>query len=409
MNYIFGTGTARGGTGILVQTLSAHSKIEYSLDPALGIFRSFRNTLIKKKLAPAQFSRFDLNSPLSDYYFSDFQNKVLNIILDGDLDLGLDPDKKVSLIESMKPRANIDNPDIIGHFTENLNGSSYAEIIEAMIKLISKVRGSKKTRYCGFHENWTIEMFPALARKFPGAKFIIVLRDPRAVLASEIAVSVELRSSLLSYARGIRKLFNLSMYYLGKKIFKNRLAIVTYEELLREPENVSKKLCQFLGIEYESDMINPDKHFIPGTTELRNGVSSFEEKATGYKPERIDRWKKKLTPGYLEIAELVLDPDMRFFNYMPVSDRLKELDFHEAFASLDLDNNIQFKWRTDSDQTELEYGLELSRRGIINSSQGCVNENLIKRCFLNRTTYLSIKSFPSYDKKFTAGGGIWFA
>jgi hypothetical protein len=409
MNYLFGTGTARGGTGILVQTLSAHSKIEYSLDPALGIYRSFRNELMKKKLASAKFAKFDLASPLSDYYYSDFQNEILNVIFEGNLDLEVDPHEREGLAESMKPRAGIDNPDIIDFMTDGLKGSSYAELIGDMVKLIAKIRGSDETRYSGFHENWTIEMFPALARKFHHAKFIIVLRDPRAALASEMAVSPELRSSLLSYIRGIRKLFNLAMYYLGEEIFRGRLAVVTYEELLRNPESLSKKLCEFLGVGYESDMINPDFHVIPGTNVLRNGVSSFEKKATGYNPERIDRWEKNLAPGVLELTEMALDPDMRFFNYMPTVDRQVPLDFSRAFETLSLDNNKKFKWRTDSDQTELEFGLELSRRCMVNAFAECESENLVKRCFLNRSIYLSIRGRPEYEEGCLAKGGVWFA
>jgi hypothetical protein len=68
-------------------------------------------------------------------------------------------------------------------------------------------------------------------------------------------------------------------------------------------------------------MIDPEAHFNPSTTELRMGVSSFEKKSVGYKPERIDRWKNHLTRENLEMTEMVLNPDMRFFGYMPTADR----------------------------------------------------------------------------------------
>ena len=44
---LFGAGSARGGTGILVQTLGAHSRLEYALDPFLGVLKFFRNAVVR--------------------------------------------------------------------------------------------------------------------------------------------------------------------------------------------------------------------------------------------------------------------------------------------------------------------------------------------------------------------------
>ncbi|MDP6898356.1 MAG: 6-carboxytetrahydropterin synthase, partial [Candidatus Nitrosopelagicus sp.] len=43
--------------------------------------------------------------------------------------------------------------------------------------------------------------------------------------------------------------------YLNLDLFKNKLVVVTYEELLRRPEHTAKAICNFLEISYEENMI----------------------------------------------------------------------------------------------------------------------------------------------------------
>ena len=408
MNYLFGSGTARGGTGILVQTLSAHSQVEYALDPALEIFKSFRNAVLRNKFSKHKIEKYNFLSPLSDYYFSDFQNEILELILSSDLNISIDQIEQKQLIENMKPRTALDNIDLIDHMTDNLQSNSYQEFVLSMAKLIANIRGSKITRYTGFHENWAIEMFPALARSFPNAKFIVVLRDPRAIQASHLAVTENLRTSMLSFARGMRKLFNLTYYYLNCEIFNNRLVVVTYEELIRNPSHVAKRMCQFLELDYEPGMIDINKHLSPGSNKLRNGVSSFEKKATGYNENRIDRWKQYLIEDNLSLTEMIVDPDMRFFGYMPMTDTMTSLDWNGSLNALNYDNqNSSFLWTTDSDQVEKEFGLELVRKHILQNSIG--GKETVKRCFLKQKIFSLVKDFPLYDDSFLAKGGMWFA
>lgn len=42
MKEIFGSGTARGGTGLIVQTRRAHSQIEIAMEPFLALFKRYR-------------------------------------------------------------------------------------------------------------------------------------------------------------------------------------------------------------------------------------------------------------------------------------------------------------------------------------------------------------------------------
>ena len=167
-------------------------------------------------------------------------------------------------------------------------------------------------------------------------------------------------------------------------------------------------MCQFLELDYEPGMIDINKHLSPGSNKLRNGVSSFEKKATGYNENRIDRWKQYLIEDNLSLTEMIVDPDMRFFGYMPMTDTMTSLDWNGSLNALNYDNqNSSFLWTTDSDQVEKEFGLELVRKHILQNSIG--GKETVKRCFLKQKIFSLVKDFPLYDDSFLAKGGMWFA
>ena len=88
-----------------------------------------------------------------------------------------------------------------------------------------------------------------LAKSFPNSKFFIVLRDPRSVYASlskNAKKRKELKVQLLSFIRHFRKYVILVNYYLGLPIFKDRLMLIRYEELVTNPQSYFRKICKFL-------------------------------------------------------------------------------------------------------------------------------------------------------------------
>lgn len=406
---LFGTGTARGGTGILVQTLGSHSAIEFALDAFLALFKSFRNAAVDLRLqrAPA-YSQFDPGSPMDDYYFSDWKLAVLDAVLKADLDLPLSEEQRVALLEEQKVRTQLDSGDL-APFLPEMQALTYRQLFASATALVARVRGSSGTVWAGMHENWTVETFPALARTFETSRFLVCLRDPRAVVASHVHVEPSIRAHILSFVRGIRKLHDLTLYFMGLPLFKGRLLVVTYEDLMRDPEATARRLCDFLGVEFEPEMLYPDRHFDRSTGGDWSGYSSFQAKVAGYDPQRIDRWRDKLRSELVELVELCLDPDMRFFGYMPVEDRLRTAPTGAALRELIDDNDGFKKWRTDSGRPEIEYGLELARREIIRGGMDVSDSRVLRRCFLMEELYRTLRDYPAHDGRETAMGGTWLA
>ena len=76
---VFGTGTARGGTGLVVRTLE-HNDIEIAMEPFLSLFKSYRASVINSIKRPLNFGNASIDDPISAIYFrsSRLSQKILN-------------------------------------------------------------------------------------------------------------------------------------------------------------------------------------------------------------------------------------------------------------------------------------------------------------------------------------------
>ncbi len=164
-----------------------------------------------------------------------------------------------------------------------------------------------KCKYLSEKTPWNIFVFSELKSLCPRSHFIRVIRDPRAVIASEIRVR-ERRSekkiqsnyngSLSDFRRIIAKV--KKPYLSGNastKISPERELIVVYEKLVTDIEGETKRICRFLEIPWSEKMIYPSriKH-LGEETMTRIGVH-YSKESFNRDPETtsIDKWKKKFT------------------------------------------------------------------------------------------------------------------
>lgn len=156
---------------------------------------------------------------------------------------------------------------------------------------------------------------------FPGAKIIHTLRDPRAILASEwrkrtmrvpadylivkpkspfyeFMIFLHVITTWL-YAVRLHKIYRVrypANYYMSK-----------FEDLILSPEDQIKSLCQFLNINYNSDMLNP-----------RLSGSSYERfKGSGFDERSLNRWQTYLKPWMSRWANILCKKYLRELGYIP--------------------------------------------------------------------------------------------
>ena len=110
-----------------------------------------------------------------------------------------------------------------------------------------------------------ILVFAELTELFPEAHFIQVVRDPRAIVSSmkqakKRATGKGLKpphfcadiSTSIAYAK---KCFNAG--FKAEKLSPGKLLTIVYEQLIESPESETKRICKYIGVEWDDRMLHP--------------------------------------------------------------------------------------------------------------------------------------------------------
>jgi hypothetical protein len=153
---------------------------------------------------------------------------------------------------------------------------------------------------------------PTLLEWFPDAKVVHTFRDPRAVLASEHKKLLHKRHQKIARLKKadhkaqalflkltepfaslgivlyitIAWLYAVRLHSKYKKLYPHNYYLSKFEDLVNEPEKSVRKVCEFMGIEFHSTMLNPPKI----------GSSYTREEGTGFDQGTLDRWQEYLKP-----------------------------------------------------------------------------------------------------------------
>jgi Sulfotransferase family len=159
--------------------------------------------------------------------------------------------------------------------------------------------GDKTPKYC--------QIVPELLKLYPDASFIHLIRDGRDVAISWIELGWDryyqpdfewkcATRRMQSYAGGLR----------------DRILDVRYEQLVARPEAELRRICQFLGEEFEPDMLHPDQrtNLVP---ERERGIHQRLKQ-----PIRQDStavWRRKLRGWECFAMEACLYRDLHRLGY----------------------------------------------------------------------------------------------
>ena len=169
-----------------------------------------------------------------------------------------------------------------------------------------------------------IKYVPTLLEWFPDALIIHTCRDPRAVFVSEFyhCWNPPVRRSFpYKQLRPIRPLFSLFIlfhmslewflaanYHLKyKELYPDNYHLLRFEDLISDPENQIKRLCNLLGVEFQNEMLE-QKVVHTGFTTEKNKV--------GFDKQTIDRWKDHISPLSKAWFSLWIKKYMREFGYV---------------------------------------------------------------------------------------------
>ena len=385
---LFVTGTARCGGSLIARMLSANSQVMVAVDPFLELFRSLRNAAVRHYAPADALALFDPASPLQDYYFTDARIKLMDAVQQADLGLPFEPQEWEGFLDRGARRCALVNADLARDYAD-IRAATYKGIVENALAIIARTRGADRRTWVGFKDVWTIEFLRPLAAAFPDARFIIVSRDPRATLHSNLGADPLTVGEPLSYVRHWRKQAAFTVEYRNDPLFVGRLFVVAYEQVLQTPEQKARELCEFLDVDYEPGMLDTNTYFDFATGTTWRGNSSFEKTTSGLNTHAAARWRSMLNPKVSRMVEFLCEYDMTLTGDGP----LDHADGNGRWPSADILECIiessqgSWNWRSDLGDPQQDYGFELFRRALLHLPEPPSDPMLVRRSFLFDSVY----------------------
>jgi Sulfotransferase family len=154
---------------------------------------------------------------------------------------------------------------------------------------------------------------PEIVRRFPHAKILVTMRDPRAILAAQIALEKTRQTGRFS-----------TYYVIAHWLVAARLArrvrdgevpglVVQYEQLVCEPVRTMERVCAYLEINFDQEtVLTPTKlgRFWSGNSAARITFSQIS-------PEPATRWQRELADDEIGWVEWHCRDLMPEFGYEP--------------------------------------------------------------------------------------------
>jgi len=346
-------------------------------DPLLPWFKSLRNAIGENTFA---YDWQGGNEPLLDYYYNKKNNELLESILKTDLEIQIPKeDQGENLNKRISKRMEAECCDLISVLPD-LQESNYGDWINDFFHSMKQIRRSQGS-IMGIKEPWISEFFPALFRNDNSSRFILIFRDPRAVLASMFKADMngyEKIGQPLSVLRHWRKQANLFSIYSKDAELSSKIHMLRYEDLVNDPISTIKQLIHKIDLNFEDSMIDTNRFTGYSESATPAGNSSYETIQSGIQKWPIDRWRDTLPDHLKQLCELVCGQEMIELGYPMEIVEPRQLNWINEYELWE--KNKEFSWRTDMENLLADIALEILRQEVIDGKK-IVDDSIIKQLF----------------------------
>jgi len=390
---IFLTGLARGGTNLLARMLIAGGASQIAIHAFQPWFKSLRNAIIARSGNAGIVEKFDPESPFADGHFDDIQIGTQEILHRSTIEIPFAHAEWPVLLDRLQARAAHDAPDLCPNLANLAGSTDYHMMMDRILALVLK-RHADGAELVGLIDTWIIDLFPALARAYPDARFLVVIRDPRAIVASQLKFLETDPAGvghILSILRQWRKYIALANEFQHQPLFAGRLKLVRFEDQVTEPEKFAGELCDFLNLGYNPSMVDFSRYEDQAHERKWIGNSAFEKGLQRIDPAPARRWRSTLAPGALAATEFCCGPDMEICGYAPINPARHLAENHPAQKFLIEDGKRYSSWRTDTGDARIDFDRETFRRKLLSSPQR-PDDQEIRKSFLSVAYFDLLKS-----------------
>nr|WP_269472908.1 sulfotransferase [Sulfurovum indicum] len=205
------------------------------------------------------------------------------------------PQKTFQKIKETK-RFKIWDADISFTDTEYDKIKNYPDLILKIVEKYNINKQHKKSvKFWVDHTPINVEYVDLLKSFYPNAKFLHIIRDGRGVAAS-----------FKNVTWGPKSMYDIANFWLTKlaygfayeRKYPQDILSVRYEDILENTENTIKKITDFIGIDYEPNMLEANGLIVPTYTK-------HQHELVGQKADksRIKAWAKTLSEREIELFE----------------------------------------------------------------------------------------------------------
>lgn len=328
-SYFLVTGMFRSGTTLLARLLHANKNIICASDPYAPVFKAYRNHY-GSQLIP----NFDGESPLHDYYFDKIQNDLFRKMQSEDFGVPL----ASGFIEEIKPKIRKHcgpySPLLHDHL-HLLKGNTFSELFRSGLQAIERAYYKDNAQAIGFKEVWVGEFAAHFLRLASDTKVIHIVRDPRAIVASNFVSGA--RYPLFFLARQWRKLASLAWFDADRS---DKVKLIRFEDLVASPETVTKEICAFLGVDFDEEMIDVGNLKDGAGKSWRQNTSHQDaqrmpkQESEGFNSVTAQKWRTVLPEQHIKLTEKLCYFEMKLCRYPLISTH---------FSSYEMDDGLLFK------------------------------------------------------------------
>jgi len=180
---------------------------------------------------------------------------------------------------------------------------------------VSTRRGNSKRRY-GEKTPYYVLFAEHIAELFPRARFVHLYRDPRDVAASYLEQYWVRGGTALRVANYLLHVFRRAEQA-AQRLGPERFCAIKYEELVAHPERELRRVCGFLGEDYDPAMLRFAEREEVGYLEVEEGWKGLTRQ--GLTRARVGRYRARLTPRQIFTVERRLGSMLPRLGYEPTS------------------------------------------------------------------------------------------
>lgn len=206
-----------------------------------------------------------------------------------------------------------------------LSVDDYRKALVSLVDAYARKENKNQWQCWIDHTPLNIQKPLILLKTFPEAKFIHLVRDPRAVAASILPLDWGPHSALdAAHFWAQRISFGQAL----ESAHPDKCIRVYYEDILTSPEKTIRRVCDFCGIEFEENMLQGRDFRIPDYTKKQHRLVGSIPDA-----HRLNAWQGVLDIWQVAVIEVIVGDLMELMGYKKYfSDNVPHRSFPRKIA-----------------------------------------------------------------------------